>query len=777
MGQLKITENLFLHSAELNRLISFLDADGFRKLFTLGSASFGLVKDNPLVNFRLESGTAQGTLRLRTPSYAVNSDGNILTLAPFDNLPVDNGGAWFWAKISYQPTPNEVGTVSVDEQGNLSGVDTRFTDVLRGQPNFASVISFPDSQGNVQNYEVVQVLSDTQAILAGGAIYQAEAGMSYKVVGTFNPDFVPPLAVQDIFQYDGCKLELVPEITDNEAPQKLDGLEFYLARVRNDGAAVAIHDKRSEFWVEKGVAELQRLDREPNPLIGVEAIKWADDYSTRTDNLCIVGWGFRSDNWTTDPILNRLTLIGGNGGTFKSTATFVDGQFDGWRVYAADGTFTRVLSSQKTGTQINLTLEVLNPDKYTVGDLLTVVPDCEEVEVHFSHDTDDNDKSTLLDKVYTFPVQAGVGRCDVLVPADRYYYVMQYRTRQLNTYSPLRFLPGDPIGYYNETSFDADGVLYTDPAKVKQLAYRPNARNSGYVLFVSSPASFRHFTQKIDLGDLLGVNVRSFDNSNPVTQLVVGVDKQHQIFTGSIGLTVDNAVALSKVGAREGNVFYISFASSVNAGDYKIGVYSGYNNAGSTGKKLKVLSRTEVDYMGIPNRQVAVKCVYSGSEWFLTTLETDPSHLGRIEPFFDLSRSDFDEDGKGIGEEVLGYRLCTELAGKFIVGMDPTYFLDPTTDSDGDYAEIGKQGGSEEVTLTIEEIPEIDVTGNNLQARLSVVDGQSTGDFDGDQIDDSPTEPNLYKALEVQKPGGGKPHENRPPYYTVAYLQRVPYSG
>jgi hypothetical protein len=772
MSAVKITPNLFLHSAELNRLVKFLDTDGFRLLLTQQSASFGLVKTDPLTNFRMESGTAQGTLRLKAPSFAVNSNGQVLTQASFDNLSVPSDGQWYWVKIGYQSSPNEEGTVSVDNVGNLTGLDTRFTDVLRGQPNFASVISFPDSAANTQRYEVVQVLSDAQAILAGGAIFQAEGNLKYKVVGTFNPDYVPPVASQDIFQYDGCNLELVPELALNTAPNKLAGLEFYLARVRYDGAAVSIQDKRTEFWTERGTAELTRLDRSLNPLVGVEAIKWADDFSTRTDNLVEMGWGLRSDNWTTDPILNRLTLIGGSGGRFKSTATFTDGDFDGWRVYAVDGTYTRVLNSQKTGSQINLTLEVLNPDTYAAGDLLSVVPDCEEVEFFFGHDSDE-DASTLLDKNYSFPVSAGFGRCEVLVPADKYYYVVKYRTKQLNTYTPWVFLPEDKVGYFAESSFDADGVLYTDPKKVTKRPYAPNVRLSGYVLLISSPTSFRHFTQKIDLGDLLGVNVRSFDNSNPVTELVVGVDKQHQIFTGSIGLTVDNAVALSKVGAREGNVFYISFASSVNAGDYKIGLYSGYNNAGSTGKKLKVLSRSEVDYMGIPNRQVAVKCVFSGTEWFLTTLETDPSRLGRIEQFFDISRSDFDDTGKGIGEEVLGYRLCTELAGKFIVGMDPAYFLDSTAAIAGDYSEIGNQGGEAEITLTVDELPEIDPTGGNKQARFAVLDGRSTQDTD---LDDSADEPNLLKTLEVEKVGGGKAHENRPPYYTLAYLQRVPYN-
>lgn len=773
MGNLKITPNLFLHSAELNRLINFLDAEGFRKALISQSKSFGLVKTDPLLNFRLESGTAQGTLRLRTDSLAVDAAGNFITQAPFDNLPVPVTGSWQWAKISYQSSPNEVGSVAVDLAGNLSGTDTRFTEVLRGQPNFPSVIAFPDSQGNTQRYEVVQVLSDTQAVLAGGAIFQPESGLAYKVIGTFTPDFVPPLEVQDIFQYDGCKLELVPEAVLNVAPNKLAGTEFYLARVKNDGTTINIQDKRTEFWTERGVGELQRMDRSPNPLIGIEAIKWADDYSTRTENLCFIGWGLRSDNWTTDPILNRLTLIGGSGGKFKSTAAFTNGDFDGWRVYAKDGTYTRVLSSQKTGSQINLTLGVLNPDQYATGDVLTVVPDCETVEISFQADPD-LAESQLLDRVFTFPVQAGVGRCDVLVPADSYYYSVLHRTRQINTYTPWDVLPADAVGYYTESSFDSEGILYTDPAKVRRQhtgGQFVNGVVSGYVLFNVSPNSFRKFSDKIDLGDALGVAFRQFDNGNPLTELRAGVDKQHQIFQspGSLGLTVDHAIALSSVGAREGNVFYLTFEASLVPGDKKVGIYSNYVNAGNTGRTLKILTRTELDYMRIPGRKVAVKAVYTGTYWHLTTLETDPSHLGKIDAFFDISRADFDDDGKGIGEEVLGYRLCTELAGKFTVGLDPAFFLDTTsTVVSGDYSEVGKQGGEKQHTLTIDEMP----AHNHAYTDRYTEDRQAIDAGSNTRRDQDRTENKTTGFA-----GGSQPHENRPPYYTVAYLQRVPYTA
>jgi hypothetical protein len=778
MGKLNITPNLFLHSAELNRLVKFLDTDGFRLLSREQSASFGLVKTDPFTNFRVESGTAQGTLRLKTASLALNSDGNPLVQAPFDNLAVPSDGQWYWVKISYQASPNEEGTVSVDSVGNLTGQDTRFTDVLRGQPNFASVISFPDSQANVQRYEVVQVLSDSQAILAGGAIYQAESGLKIKVVGTFNPDFSPPLAAQDIFQYDGCKLELLPEAALNVAPVKLEGLEFYIARVRYDGAAVSIEDKRTEFWTDRGLAELTRQDRTASPLVGVESIKWADDYSTQTENIIQLGWGFRSDNWTTDPTLNRLTLIGGEGGKFKSTSSFQDGQFDGWRLYAVDGTYTRVVSSQKTGTQINLTLEVLNPDRYQPADLLTLVPDCEEVEFSFEHDTD-TDNSTLLSKTYSFAVQAGVGRCDVLVPEEVYWYVIKYRTRQLNTYSPWRLLPNDDeAGYFREKSFDKDGILYTDPAKVERKRYH-SAGTRGYIIFEGCPTSYRNFTRKIDLGDRLGVTVRNLDNANPVVLLTVGRDNQHQIFTstGSLGLTVDHAVALSTEGAKAGNIFYLSFDAKVNAGDYKIGVYSGYVNAGNTGATLKTLTRTELDYMGIPRRRVSVKCVFTGKDWYLTTEETDPSRLGKIESFAEIDASDFDETGKGITEEVLGYRLCDgsngtpNLSEQFIVGLNPAFLLDTTgTVDEGPYSKVGNTGGEAEVKLEVDNLPEHD---HDLGIRI--VDSGASYPFrfahngaNGAKGSDEP--------LRSEKTGANVAHNNLPPYYVLVYLMRVPYN-
>lgn len=101
-----------------------------------------------------------------------------------------------------------------------------------------------------------------------------------------------------------------------------------------------------------------------------------------------------------------------------------------------------------------------------------------------------------------------------------------------------------------------------------------------------------------------------------------------------------------------------------------------------------------------------------------------------------------------------GFALCDgtggtpNLSGQFIVGYNA---------ADTDYDAIGKSGGAKEVTLTVPQIP----PHNHL------IRTHNKGGGDGN------THMGL-QSLGVQKftenTGGGQPHENRPPYYTLAYI-------
>lgn len=116
-----------------------------------------------------------------------------------------------------------------------------------------------------------------------------------------------------------------------------------------------------------------------------------------------------------------------------------------------------------------------------------------------------------------------------------------------------------------------------------------------------------------------------------------------------------------------------------------------------------------------------------------------------------------------------------DLRHLFIVGYDSTKT---------DYNEIGKTGGLEKVTLTINEIPSHDHVKNRLFNKLSAkagdIDDQSTpGDIDHEnaalEYNVGGMNADRWSDATIQKVGGGKEHENRPPFYTLAFLIKIKY--
>jgi len=110
-----------------------------------------------------------------------------------------------------------------------------------------------------------------------------------------------------------------------------------------------------------------------------------------------------------------------------------------------------------------------------------------------------------------------------------------------------------------------------------------------------------------------------------------------------------------------------------------------------------------------------------------------------------------------------GWALCDgsggrpNLRGRFIVGYNA---------SDADYNAIGKIGGQKTVTLTVNEIP----SHNHYVKEVITSGDENTGDPDDHSVgawNESGTTKNTSST------GGGLPHENRPPYYTLAYIIKL----
>ncbi|MDR3140186.1 MAG: tail fiber protein [Tannerellaceae bacterium] len=96
-----------------------------------------------------------------------------------------------------------------------------------------------------------------------------------------------------------------------------------------------------------------------------------------------------------------------------------------------------------------------------------------------------------------------------------------------------------------------------------------------------------------------------------------------------------------------------------------------------------------------------------------------------------------------------------DLRKRFVVGYDNSSF---------DYNAIGKTGGQETVTLSIDQMP--------IHSHTIKFMNQNWGDNANSRPFPDPGGSSGYTA-ETTSAGGGQLHENRPPYYTLAYVIKV----
>lgn len=622
MDKLNFSSDLFIGKAELQRLSDFLSVNTFKKLLTFNSYSFGIIKesdDSDFDNFKVESGTNTGTIKIATVSYALDKNGEIIYKEIEDNIAIPDDSNYYWVKIAYEASTNEAGTVSIDSQGNLTGSGTAFEDVLRGQPNHPSRIKFTDASLNTSEYVVQEVISDTSAVLLG--TFQAETDLRYAVVGTFTPGVYPSASEKYPFQYAGT-LEisvagggLVLETVLNTAPSKIEGEEFYIARVMRNGSTVTIQDKRTEFWQLRSEYLHSYIDRGlTNALIGVESIKYDNQYSTLNSNIIQIGWGMRSTNWVVNSELRRVTIVSADeSGKFKTVSDFTDDDFNGWRLYAVDGTYKKILTSVLSGGQINLILDSLDPDDYTASDELVIVPDVDDIQIRFRYDAS-GDEIGNVESIHSFPVKQGYGTMKILVPVNTgtYSYNVHYRYKLSGNYTDWLLLPTDTTnGYYDETSFDDDGVLKAVIDRNRKT-YTQHATN-GYIEFISNGSNYYNIVSILTRGDTYGVTRVNLSDSgnNPEYTLGVGVSDQVQIFENSDILDVDWFIILED-GINEQNEFWLVFENTITLGSYHLRIVENYVNAGSYDELIDFSSFMVTQ---ASNQNLIVKCTWDGSTW------------------------------------------------------------------------------------------------------------------------------------------------------------------
>lgn len=621
MAVLRVNENLFLESLELNRLVEFLDVDGFRAFLLDNTVKYGLVKkaiDSTFTNGLVENGTNVRTIKHRE-IRAIDSNGQVIYKELTDNISVPNDGNWYWVKIKYITSSQEVGTVTIDINGNLVGTATKFTEVLRGQPNFPSRVRFIGSTLNTLEYEVLEVINNLNAILQGN--FQAETNLGLSVVGTFTPGVNPPETSKNIFQYDSCTFSLVRETITNTRPSFTEGTEFFIARVKASGSVCLVQDKRTEIWTTKANYFLKNVEKSVNPLIGIESLQYDNLFTPRDRNITTVAWNFRSSNFTIDPSTNKVTINAGQGGKFKTTSNFTSGDFDGWRLYTNDGSFAYISSSIKSGSQINLTLDHLDVDKYSIDggttfitQELIVAPDADSIE--FVLEADIEDSVDVQNEVFRFNINERIGQMRVLVFDDpSCLWNVKYRYKHIDDYSSLLTLPSDSSGYYAESQYDADNDLIPGAVRTPYTS----STTQGFITLTLAPNAYANQIS----GDALGVDYKTLTNLTPVLDLIVGTDRQHQVLTASGGILTltGNYVINLKSGIHRGNTFFLYISALVKLSTFTFAIRQNYISASTPGTLIKSLTQLDLDgSTSATYTSLCIKAVWDGTNWLLTLI-------------------------------------------------------------------------------------------------------------------------------------------------------------
>mgnify|MGYP000869455518 FL=1 len=253
MSKLNINRNIFLEREELLRWQKFMLESPVNKTFLANTLKWGIIDTSGggiVLDFKVEAGTNPGTVKISNLSRALTSDGLIIEQSVIDNVVITAYSNYYWLKIAHKYSNLEDGVCSITSDGQVTGVNTIFTDVLRGQSLETPVkIKFSNSVNNTGIYEVVDVVNDTNLVLSGNS-FTAESGLKYFVVGcTPIGETITSEQQLGLYFYDSCNLTQVLETTLNTAPAgKVQDKEFWIARVINNGGIVTIEDKRTEYW-------------------------------------------------------------------------------------------------------------------------------------------------------------------------------------------------------------------------------------------------------------------------------------------------------------------------------------------------------------------------------------------------------------------------------------------------------------------------------------------------------------------------------------------------
>jgi hypothetical protein len=384
MSRLKISENLFLEVNELNRLVKFIVDDGYKRLIKPMINSFGIVRNqSDDSSFKvIKSGNnivvKSGLAFTKNLEAIVSKEDVQYTLSG-----IITAGTKKWVILSRDVTNYEDGSVNLSSDGSISGTDTEFSKVLRGQPNFPTRIKFGLAGGDdstldsrIQNndFEVVRVNNDESALIVGD--FPARSGLNYKVVGTFTPGFTPSEENKYIYEYDSYKIDIV--VSDTK-PEIEDGEQFILACITYTANGFTVSDERDSYAFSVGnyITQSEEIsEANINSIIQVNKIQ-EDNISVEYE-VITSGVIFVSNYTITQNSGNTIFQVNScSNNLLGNNPTFADGLLNGWYILNKSN-MRRMKIINNVGN--SLYIDVFNSDFESSDQNVIIIPPFEDVE-------------------------------------------------------------------------------------------------------------------------------------------------------------------------------------------------------------------------------------------------------------------------------------------------------------------------------------------------------------------------------------------------------------
>ena len=267
MSQLNINRNMFLEKEELVNFQSFFASEMLFQALLQATFSFGIITNNPAKAngsgtapdgveyndpFIVQQGSVANSIKV-LPGMAINSLGQFIKINVEDNIQVPNDSLFYWVKIAYTTRNYELGIVSVNTKGVVSGT-ADFSGKVRGQSTSTpTCIRFIKDDGSIPLnngiYQVVNVIDNQNLVLTSNTTFVAESNLRPIVLGTLPIGGVFSQSQREgLYVYDYYEISLVQETSVETPPEKGDN-EFYIARIKNTNGTFTIDNTvKSEYW-------------------------------------------------------------------------------------------------------------------------------------------------------------------------------------------------------------------------------------------------------------------------------------------------------------------------------------------------------------------------------------------------------------------------------------------------------------------------------------------------------------------------------------------------